>query len=193
VTRPTTARARDGEADGHAGASAVNRDGDAPSRRHAPRCPVCTVPVAPGTIRLYEGGEFFHASCRSVQITRAALRQHGAGDPTVNMAGATGGSPESEQPAILSQCPICHESATVVRGIADAAWYAVDGCACAGYVVAADALEWRLSRLTAAERAELVATLQGFRAMGRDAWLSTGDGSISGRLVIRTQSPRRSS
>src|SRR5687768_10381323 len=88
VTRPTTARARDGEADGHAGAGAVNRDGDAPSRRHAPRCPVCTAPVAPGTIRLYEGGEFFHASCRSVQITRAALRQHGADDPTVNMSGA---------------------------------------------------------------------------------------------------------
>jgi hypothetical protein len=109
------------------------------------------------------------------------------------MSGATGGSPESEQPAILSTCPICRESATVVRGIADAAWYAVDGCACAGYVVAADALEWRLPRLTAAERAELVATLQGFRAMGRDAWLSTGDGSISGRLVIRTQSPRRAS
>ena len=171
----------------------VNRDRDVQSRRHAPRCPVCTAPVTPGTIRLYEGGEFFHASCRSVQITRAALRQHGAGDPTVNMSGATGGLPESEQSAILSTCPLCHESATVVRGLADTAWYAVDGCACAGYVVAADALEWRLSRLTAAERAELVATLQGFRAMGRDAWLSTGDGSISGRLVIRTQSPRRSS
>ena len=171
-----------------------DREGDVESRRHAPRCPVCTVPVDPGTLRVYEGGEFFHASCRSRQMTRAALQRHDAGDggPTVDASGTTGGSPESERPAILSTCPICHESATVVRGLADAAWYAVDGCACAGYVVAADVLEWRLSRLTAAERADLVATLQGFRAMGRDAWLSTGDGSISGRLVIRTQSPRRS-
>jgi hypothetical protein len=54
--------------------------------------------------------------------------------------------------------------------------------------VAAEVLEWRLSRLTAAERAELVATLQGYRAMGRHAWLTTGDRrSISGRLVIRRE------
>jgi hypothetical protein len=150
--------------------------------------------VDPGTLRVYEGGEFFHASCRSLQIARAALRQYGAGDdsPTVEAMGTMGGSPESAWPAILSRCPICQESATVVRDVADAASYAVDGCACGGYVVAAEVLEWRLSRLTAAERGELVATLQGFRAMGRDVWLSTGDGSISGRLVIRTQSPRRS-
>jgi hypothetical protein len=175
------------------GGPMVDRHRDVASRRHAPRCPVCTVPVDPGTLRVYEGGAFFHASCRSLQITRAALQQHDAGDggPTADAIDTMGDSPESERRAILSTCPICHESATVVRGIADAAWYAVDGCACAGYIVAAEVLEWRLSRLTAAERAELVATLQGFRAMGRDAWLNTADGSISGRLVIRTHSPHR--
>jgi hypothetical protein len=105
----------------------------------------------------------------------------------------TAGSPESESPA-MSTCPICLESATVVRDAAEAASYVVDGCACGGYVVAADVLEWRLSRLTAAERAELVATLQGFRAMGRDARLSTGDErGISGRLVIRTHGERTTS
>jgi len=174
----------------------VNRDGDVELRRHPLSCPNCTVPVDPGTLRVSERGEFFHASCRSLQIARVALQQYGAGDdgPTDEAIGTTEGSPDSEWPAILSTCPICQESATVVRDVTDAASYAVDGCACGGYVVAAEVLEWRLSRLTAAERAELVATLQGFRAMGRDAWLSTGDGrSISGRLVIRTHGPRRDS
>jgi hypothetical protein len=91
----------------------------------------------------------------------------------------------------MRTCPICQESATVVRDVTDAASYVVEGCACGGYVVAADVLEWRLSRLTAAERAELVVTLQGFRAMGRGARLSTGDErGISGRLVIRTHGDR---
>jgi hypothetical protein len=144
--------------------------------------------VDPGALRVYESGAFVHASCRNRHITRAALQQYGAGEdgPTVEASGTTTGSPESEAPAMRT-CPICQASATVVRDVADAASYAVDGCACGGYVVAAEVLEWRLSRLTAAERAELVTTLQGFWAMGRRAWLSTGDErSMSGRLIIRT-------
>jgi hypothetical protein len=65
-------------------------------------------------------------------------------------------------------------------------WIRVDGCRCGGFFVAADVLEWRLPRLTTGERAELSATIQGLRAMGRAAWLSTADGAISGRLVIRS-------
>jgi hypothetical protein len=142
----------------------------------------------PGALRVYERGEFVHASRRNRHITRAALQQYGAGEnhPTVTAAG----SPEAEAPA-MSTCPICQESATVARDVADAASYVVEGCACGGYAVAAEVLEWRLSRLTAAERAELLATLQGFRAMGRGAHLSTGDErGISGRLVIRTHGER---
>ena len=68
-------------------------------------------------------------------------------------------------------------------------WFRVEGCTCGGFEVAAVALEWRLPRLSAAERSDLGATIQGFRAMGRAAWLTTVDGGISGRLVIRTRRP----
>jgi len=56
--------------------------------------------------------------------------------------------------------------------------------------VARETLEWRLATLGPAERAELAATILGFRAMGREAWVTTADGTgISGRLVILTESP----
>ena len=171
----------------------VNPHRDGESRRQPRRCAICTGPVDPGALRVYESDEFVHAACRNLHITRAALQQYGAGEdgPTVEASGPTAGSPEPEAP-VMRTCPICQESATVARDAADAASYVVEGCACGGYAVAAEVLEWRLSRLTAAERAELVATLQGFRAMGRGARLSTGDErGISGRLVIRTHGERR--
>jgi hypothetical protein len=155
----------------------------------APRCPACATPVATGTVRVYERGQFFHASCRSRQVGRLALQQADAGGgPTLEAAGAPEDRPVSQRLATLDICPICKQPATVCS-FAGAEWYAVDGCTCAGFFVTAEVLEWRLPRLTATERTELVMTLQGFRAMGRDAWLSTGDGSISGRLIIRTQRP----
>jgi hypothetical protein len=73
----------------------VNRDGDGESRRHPRRCPICTAPIDPGTVRVYEGGEFFHASCRSWQRTRGALQQYGTADdgPMVEAMGTTGAHP----------------------------------------------------------------------------------------------------
>jgi hypothetical protein len=70
-------------------------------------------------------------------------------------------------------------------------WLVIEDCSCGGFFVAADALEWRLPRLTTAARAELSSTIQGFRAMDREAWLTTADGGISGRLVIHTERPDR--
>jgi hypothetical protein len=61
----------------------------------------------------------------------------------------------------------------------------VEGCRCGGFAVAAETLEWRLPALTAAQRAELSEAIRGFRAMSREAWLTTADGEISGRLVLR--------
>jgi hypothetical protein len=67
--------------------------------RLAPRCPGCAMPVGTGTARVYEGGEFYHASCRSLRIARAALQQYGAGDdgPAVEASGTTAGSAEANR------------------------------------------------------------------------------------------------
>jgi hypothetical protein len=64
-------------------------------------------------------------------------------------------------------------------------WITVEGCQRGGFAVAADTLEWRLPALTAGQRAELSETIRGFRAMAREAWLTTADGGISGQLVFR--------
>jgi hypothetical protein len=89
----------------------------------------------------------------------------------------------------VTGCPVCEQPATLtpINGCSTGGWCRVDGCLCGGFFVAADTREWRLPRLSPEERAELSVTIQGFGAMGRDAWLSTPDGGISGRLVIRVK------
>jgi hypothetical protein len=165
------------------------------ARRRDSLCPACSTPVRSGMLRLYERGEFYHAYCRSRQLARAALHENDGGKaPQAGVAGVRGGddTPSSDGRA-PRECPICQQAAIVLDGFAGMGWYAVDGCGCGGFFVAAETLEWRLPRLTTPERADLVTTIQGFRAMGRDAWLSTADGSLSGRLVVRVERPAEAS
>jgi len=94
-----------------------------------------------------------------------------------------------ENSAKVTRCPVCDQPATLIDGDPTGDWCRVGGCRCEGFFVATDCLEWRLPRLSPDERVELSMTIQGFGAMGRDAWLSTADGIMSGRLVIRTKRP----
>ena len=89
----------------------------------------------------------------------------------------------------VTRCPLCAQRATLIDGDPTGDWRRVDGCLCGGFFVAADCLEWRLPRLGTEERALLSVAIRGFGAMGRDAWLTTADGGISGRLVIRVKRP----
>jgi hypothetical protein len=159
------------------------------SGRQEPHCPACSMPVRSGELRFYERGEFYHAYCRSRQLERAALEQNADGQVPQTGDGAHEGTPPSDPSAAPSMCPICQQASTVVHGRAGVGWYAVDGCACGGFFVAADTLKCRLPRLTTAERADLVATIQGFHAMGRNTWLTTANGGIAGRLVIGIERP----
>jgi hypothetical protein len=70
-------------------------------------------------------------------------------------------------------------------------WIVIEGCSCGGFFVWARLLEWRLPRLGRTERSDLVASIQGFRAMGQEPWVTTADGGIFGRLVILTERPDR--
>jgi hypothetical protein len=181
-----------GPGGGHGGHASIVRDAAGDSDFPEPRCPACLTVVRSGTLRVYVQGEFYHAYCHHRQLERAALQQYDGGgirQADVGDARARAGTPPSPRPAAAQACPICQQAATIVGGVAGIGWYAVEGCACGGFFVAAEALDWRLPRLTTAERAELVATIQGFHAMGRDAWLKTADGNISGRLVIRCERP----
>jgi hypothetical protein len=165
-----------------------------------PLCPVCSEPIRSGMLRQHDGGAFYHAYCRTRQLQRAALEQfrHAApaqadAPPLIETTTQpTGDVRPSDGPAQRRGCPVCSQLATVTDW--GPTWLVIDGCRCSRFFVARETLEWRLARLGPAERAELAATILGFRAMGREAWVTTSDGTgISGRLVILTESPEPSS
>ena len=86
-------------------------------------------------------------------------------------------------------CPLCREPATLTDWRPRLIWIGVEGCRCRGYFIRADVLEWRLPTLTTGERADLQASVQGFRAMGREAWILTTDDAVIGRVIIRPERP----
>jgi hypothetical protein len=167
--------------------------------RADPICPACSKPIRSGTLRHYDRAEFYHVYCRSRQLQLEALEQ--VNRPEATHAGAarliegttrrSESAPQADRPPEAGSCPVCRQPATVVDSRPSASWLVVEGCPCGGFFVAAEILEWRLPRLTTAGRMELSATIQGFRAMGREAWLMTADEGISGRLVIRIERPDR--
>jgi hypothetical protein len=149
--------------------------------RHDPLCPVCSTSVRVGTLRSYEEGVFYHVSCRNRQRDREVLDSVKPA-PGWDARDTEPVSTKAENSTDVSRCPVCEQPATLVNG---GGWFRVEGCPCGRFSVTADVLEWRLPRLTSAGRAELAVTIQGFRAMGRDAWLSTASRDISGRIVVR--------
>jgi hypothetical protein len=91
-----------------------------------------------------------------------------------------------------SSCPVCTHSATVTDWRPRLDWLVVEGCPCGGFFVWAPLIDG-LRRLSAAERSDLAATIQGFRAMNHEPWLTSADGGIFGRPVILTERPDRPS
>jgi hypothetical protein len=151
-------------------------------------------------LRQHDGGAFYHAYCRTRQLQFAALEQFRYAAPVQADAAPRietttqppGGGRPSDGLAERRGCPVCSQLATVTDW--GPTWLVIDGCRCARFFVARETLEWRLARLGPAERAELAATILGFRAMGREAWVTTADETgIGGRLVILTDSPDPSS
>ena len=85
-------------------------------------------------------------------------------------------------------CPVCDHLATVTDWGPQLDWVAVEGCACNGFFVWAPLLDWRLPHLDQAEREALAARIRSVRAMGHEAWLTSG---LLGRLVILSERPDR--
>ena len=162
-------------------------------------CPACSKPVRSGALRVLEDGAFYHVYCRSQQLRLQALEQ--VDRAQVAHARAASLTEEATRrreratvpdgPGAAGLCPVCQEPARVIDWRPGADWLAIDGCPCRGFFVTGAALDGRLPSLTPLEREELAARIQGFRAMDREAWLTTADGARDGRLVILIERPDR--
>jgi hypothetical protein len=88
-------------------------------------------------------------------------------------------------------CPICNHAASVTDWRPRLDWVAVEDCPCGGFFVWARLLELRLPRLSPTERVALAADIPRFRAMNKEAWLTTANEGVFGPVVILTQRPDR--
>jgi hypothetical protein len=169
-----------------------------------PVCPVCSKAIRSGTLVLFEDGEFFHVRCRSRTLELTAMdevdRARTAKERAVRLledarrrrARAASSLPP-HVPAKSATCPVCGEAATLTDWRPSVDWVAIENCSCQGYFLWAGVLEKRLPALAAAHRQELAARIRKVRAMGREAWCTTDDGTVQGPLVVRMERPDRRS
>jgi hypothetical protein len=88
--------------------------------------------------------------------------------------------------AATASCAICASPATITDWWPLEDWLAVEGCPCNGFFIRKWLWAGRLRRMRKADRETLSARIRTWRAAGRDAWVSTGDGT-DGRIVISGQ------
>jgi hypothetical protein len=69
------------------------------------------------------------------------------------------------------------------------AWASVEDCACDAFFVWGVLLDGRLADAAADERARLHTRILELRAIPREAWLYTADGTPQGPLVVQTERP----
>jgi hypothetical protein len=88
--------------------------------------------------------------------------------------------------AAPGSCAVCASPATITdwRPLED--WLAVEGCSCNGFFISKWLWAGRLRRMPKLDREELGARIQAWRANGREAWVSTEDGTDA-RVVISGQ------
>jgi hypothetical protein len=91
--------------------------------------------------------------------------------------------------AVLGVCGVCAHSATVVDWTPIQGWVAVEGCSCGGFFISKTLWEGRLPGMAERECQELAARIRNWRAGGREAWISTTDGTLTGLLVVFPERP----
>jgi hypothetical protein len=89
-------------------------------------------------------------------------------------------------------CALCTRPATIadwgpIHPIQE--WLTVEGCPCGGFFVWKSLWHLRLLRMPKAKRGALAARVRDWRAGGREAWISTADGTLDGPLVISPGRP----
>jgi len=88
-------------------------------------------------------------------------------------------------------CVLCGGSATVTDWAPVAAWLAVEGCQCGGFLVWTPVWDSRLTDMSDMERRDLSERIRAARACGSEAWVGPTDGQVTGPLVISQSRPRR--
>src|SRR5688572_11260681 len=86
-------------------------------------------------------------------------------------------------------CALCRGSATIADWSPRHDWLTVDGCACLGFFVWNGVWNPRLPGMAERERKALATQVRDWRAGGREAWIFTEDGTLTGPLVILPERP----
>jgi hypothetical protein len=86
-------------------------------------------------------------------------------------------------------CALCRHPATIADWTPIQAWLAVEGCPCGGFFIWKTLWEERLPGMAEMECQELAARIRNWRAGGREAWISTTDGTLTGLLVVFPERP----
>jgi hypothetical protein len=167
-----------------------------------PVCPVCSKVVQSGTLVLYEDGHLFHVRCRSRTLELTAMEEadrarvaRQRAERLLEEARRRRTRPQStlpsHMPAKPGTCPVCGHPATGTDWRPRVDWIAIEGCSCHGFFLWAGLLEDRLAELVETQRQDLAARIRSVRAMGREAWCTTSDGTLTGPLVVRSEHPDR--
>lgn len=106
-----------------------------------------------------------------------------ARDPAETPRGSTGRRGRST-------CPLCGEPAVFLDWRPSVEWASIEDCRCDAFFVWTVVLDsGRLDEIPRDERAQLHARILGLRAIQREAWLYTADGTPQGTLVVRMERP----
>ena len=91
--------------------------------------------------------------------------------------------------AATGSCALCTDAATITNWSPIREWLTVEGCSCRGFFVWTGVWYLRLPKMSEADRGSLAGQVRDWRASGREAWISTADGTLTGRLVVFSERP----
>jgi hypothetical protein len=162
-----------------------------------PVCPTCSKPIVEGIPVVLQHGELIHMRCYTEELRVRALYRVDRARSTRTLAEAArvqasrlrAPRPDRSGPG---QCPLCGRAATVTDWRPSAPWVAVEDCQCRGFFVWGPLLATRVTALPPQDRRDLTKRVRAARASGREVWLATTDGTVTGPLVIATERPHRS-
>jgi hypothetical protein len=91
--------------------------------------------------------------------------------------------------AAIGSCVLCARTASIADWSPIYEWLTVEGCPCGGFFAGGRVWNQRLPGMPASERKALAARVRNWRVGGREAYLSTADGTDDGVIEIFPERP----